>query len=399
MQKKISGLERLYLPVVLLLSFLASYLLAYAMANKSWTDIAIHMEMANAFLDGRDPNAYPGFYLVFGLFSRICGIPEAHAAAAALGLFSVFTGIAAYIISGCVLGWNKPERVRCLIVLFISFFGPLYLGGENYYLGQGSFNAWHNPTNSGVKFFALVCFFLFVYAYQMKEGDTVAVLGKQLKRVHLYILIVILTCCSMVFKPSFFQVFAPFLAAIYGLDFLMKKRSFKSCVMDALLFIPAVALILYQMFAEIGGGESGGGMFISFARGWSYHTDNIFRSIMANAIFPLFVCLFCEKKIFKNKILLYSMMFYAVCLGEALFLAESGPRISHGNFLWGMDLGIGVIFIGSILCFVTYCWKTEKNDAPAQKAVRYVGNGLLAVHFILGVWYILRCIILNLEYF
>ena len=59
MQKKISGLERLYLPVVLLLSFLASYLRAYAMANKSWTDIAIHMEMANAFLDGRDPNAYP----------------------------------------------------------------------------------------------------------------------------------------------------------------------------------------------------------------------------------------------------------------------------------------------------------------------------------------------------
>lgn len=316
-----------------------------------------------------------------------------------MGMFSVFTGIAAYVISGCVLGWDKPERVRCLIVLFISFFGPLYLGGENYYLGQGSFNAWHNPTNSGVKFFALVCFFLFVYAYQMKDGDTVSVLGIQLKRIHLYILLVVLTCCSQVFKPSFFQVFAPTLAAIYGLDFLMKKRSFKSCVMDALLFIPAVALILYQMFAEIGGGESGGGMFISFARGWSYHSDNIFRSIMANAVFPLFVCLFCGRNILKNKMLFCSMMFYAVGVGEALFLCESGPCISHGNFLWGNDLGIGVGYLGAIFCFVQYIWDTRENANTAQKAVRYAGNGLLALQFFLGVWYVLRCIILELEYF
>lgn len=399
MQKKHFSLERLYLPVVLLLAFLVSYIFTCGMMQQSWTDLAIHVDSADAFLDGVEAHAYPGFYWVYGFFSRICGIPRIHGAAAAMGLFSVLTGLAVYMISGYVLGWDKPEKTRCLIVLFISFFGPLYLGGESYYLGPGSFNAWHNPTNAGVKCFTLACVFLFINAYSMKDGDTVSLLGKQVKRLHLYILLVVLTCCSLLFKPSFFQVFAPFLAAVYGLDFLMRKRSFKSCIMDALMFLPAVALILYQMFAEIGGEESGGGIFIVFARAWGCHTDSVFRAIMSNALFLLFVCIFCEKHFFKNKMLLYSMMFYAVGVGEALFLAESGPRFSHGNFLWGNDLGIGVGYLGAVCCFVQYLYNTKDNPTTAQKAVRYVGNGFLAIQFVLGVWYILRCLVLQMEYF
>ena len=399
MRKKVLSCERLYLPAALLCVFAVSYLLAYAMTQKSWTDLAVHMEIANAFLDGTERNANPGFYLVFGFLTRVCGIPQTHGAACAMGMFFVMTAAAVYVITGCVLGRNTPERTKCLIVLFISFFGPLYLGGESYYLGAGSFNAWHNPTNSGVKFFALVCFFLFVYVYQMKDTDVAFVCGRQLKRVHLYAVLVAVTCCSLIFKPSFFQVFAPCLAAVYGLDFLMKKRSFKSCLTDALMFLPAIALILYQMFAEIGGEESGGGMFIAFARGWSYHTDNIFRAIMANAIFLLFVCIFCEKHLFKNKLLLYSVMFYVIGVGEGLFLCESGPRISHGNLLWGNEIGIGVGYLGAVLCFVQYVNIAKDNPTKGQKAVRYAGNALMAAQFLLGVWYVLRCIVMQVEYF
>lgn len=399
MQNRKFGLERLYLPLVLLSAFVCAYMLAYLMAQKSWTDIAVHMEIANAFLDGVEKNANPGFYLVFGFLTRVCGIPQTHGAGCAMGLYAVMTGLAVYVIAGYVLGWKTPERTRCLIVLFMSFFGPLYLGGESYYLGPGSFNAWHNPTNGGVKFFALVCFFLFVYLYQMQEKDVLCIRGKQIKRVCLYGVLVLLTCCSLVFKPSFFQVFAPTLAVIYGMDFLLRRRSFKSCLLDALMFLPAVALILYQMFAEIGGEESGGGMFISFGRGWSYHTDSIFRSVMTNALFLLFVCIFCEKNIFKNKMLLYSMIFYGIGVGEGLFLCESGPRISHGNLLWGNEIGIGVGYLGAVLSFVQYLRRTKEAPTAGQKAIRYAGNILLAAQLLLGIWYVLRCIVLKLEYF
>ena len=211
MQNKKSCLEKLYLPLILLGAFAAAYLLAYLMAQKSWTDIAVHMEIANSFLDGVEKNANPGFYLVFGFLTRVWGIPQTHGTACAMGMYAVLTGLAVYVIAGCVLGWNAPERTRCLVVL---------------------------------------------------------------------------TCCSLVFKPS-----APTLTVIYGMDFLLGRRSVKNCLLDALMFLTSVALILYQMFTEIGGEESGGGMFISFGRGWSYHTDSIFRSVMVNAIFLLFVCI------------------------------------------------------------------------------------------------------------
>ena len=399
MQMKKLKFTHACLVLVLCLSFVVSYLFAYKMTHNAWTDLGIHVSVAENHLDGVETSSYPGFYLVYGFFTRICGMPQAHGAACAMGFFSVLTGLAVYVISGYLLGSDGTVGIKSLIVLFMNFFGPLYLGGGKYYLGQGSFNTWHNPTNSSVKFLALLCFFLFVYIYDMHADKRVVVLGKKLNRLHLYGILVLLTCFSLIFKPSFFQVFAPTLVAIYGLDFLMKKRSFKSCVFDALLFLPAIALILYQMLSEVGGGDSGGGMYIYFARGWSFHTDNIFRSIMTQAIFPLFVCIFCEKNVLKNKFLYHSVMFYLVGIGEGLFLVESGPRVSHGNFLWGKNLGIGIVYLASMVSFIQYIQNSKNTKSIKNKLIISVGVGLSVIQFILGVWYILKCIILGFEYF
>lgn len=175
MKRKQDYADIVFLLLILSASFLVSYLFAYKMMGSPWTDLGIHVSNANGFFDGTVSNAYPGFYLAYGLFSRILGFADVHAAATAMGFFSVLTGIAVYSISGYLLEKDTPKTTRCWIVLFMNFFGPLYLGGGTYYIGQGSFNTWHNPTNSSVKFVALICFFLFVYAYQMKSDDTVVV--------------------------------------------------------------------------------------------------------------------------------------------------------------------------------------------------------------------------------
>jgi len=396
MPKKTICFKYLCFLFVLLLSFAISYLFAYKMTFYNWTDIAIHMNMADAFLDGIESNAYPGFYLVYGFLTRICDMPQAHGAACAMGIFSVLTGVSIYVISGCFIGRKDTQVTRILIVLFMSFFGPLYFGGSSYYVGQGSFNTWHNPTNSGVKFFALACFYLFLYVYQMGKDDKVSVLGKTLGRTHLYLILVFGVCCSLIFKPSFFQVFAPTLVAIYGLDFLRKRKSFGSCVKDAMLFLPAVILILYQMFSVFGSENSGGGMYIYFARGWSFHSDNIFRSIMTNAVFPLFVGVFCVKNFLDNSLFFHSLIFYVVGIAEGLFLCESGSRVSHGNFLWGNNLGIGIIFFSSILVFTKYIRIKENKKT---NLVLITGLGLLFAHFCFGLNYILKCCLIGIEYF
>lgn len=225
-------------------------------------------------------------------------------------------------------------------------------------------------------------------------------MNKTLKRVHLYAILVLLLCFSLLFKPSFFQVFAPTLTAIYGIDFLLKKRTFKSCLLDAAMFLPAAAVVLYQMFSEFGGdGSSGGGMYIYFARGWSFHTDSIFRSIMTFAIFLLFVSVFCVEKIYNNKVLYCSLMFYLVGVAEGLFLCQSGSKVSHGNFLWGNNLGIGIGFLGAICCFYNYCCKNRCNKSIQHRLIKYSGYFILLMHLTLGIWYILRALYIGLEYF
>ena len=93
------------------------------------------------------------------------------------------------------------------------------------------------------------------------------------------------------------------------------------------------------------------------------------------------------------------MVFYGIGVGEGLFLCESGPRISHGNLLWGNEIGIGVGYLGAVLTFIQYMRRTKESPTAGQKTVRYAGNILLAAQLLLGMGYVLRCIALKLEYF
>lgn len=384
------------LVLVLFSAFSTSYVFGLKMMQVEG-DLFVHSMLANAYLNGTFQSSYPGYYLTFGFFSRILGLPDIHAAASSMGLFSVLTGIVVYILSGCYLGREDFGTERVLLVLFMSFFGPLNLGGNHYYVGQGSFNTWHNPTNSSVKFLALICFYLFVYIYEINNNDHVAVGGRKFTRTQLYLLLVAFTCCSLVFKPSFFQVFAPTLVIIYGVDFLTGKRTFGSCIKDAVLFLPALAIILYQMYVNFLSSDSSGGIAICFAQGWSFHSDNIFRSIMTFAIFPIFVCLACWKTASENRMLYFAIIFYLVGIAEGLFLVESGPRIGDGNFLWGKNLAIGIIYFAAVSVFIKHIKVNLQRKSTIITAV--LGFGLLSMHFLRGVVYIVRCISASVQYY
>lgn len=382
--------------LVLLSAFCTSYVFGCKMMQVQG-DLFVHSMWANEFLNGTYQCSNPGYYLTFGFFSRILGMPDVYAAASSMGLFSVLTGIVIYILSGYYSGWEDLGIGRALLVLFMSFFGPLNLGGNHYYVGQGSFNTWHNPTNSSVKFLALICFYLFVYIYDMNNNDYIVVGERKFTRTQMYLLLVTLVCCSLIFKPSFFQVFAPTLVIIYGIDFLTGKRSFGSCIKDAVFFIPALAIILYQMYANFGSNDSVGGIEICFAKGWSFHSDNIFRSIMTFAIFPIFVCLTCWKTASENKMLYFAVIFYLVGIAEGLFLVESGPRIGDGNFMWGNNLAIGIIYFAAVSVFVKHI-KVNLQRKPTIIIASF-GFGILSMHFLRGVVYIIRCISVPIQYY
>ena len=124
-------------------------------------------------------------------------------------------------------------------------------------------------------------------------------------------------------------------------------------------------------------------------------SSNVMLSILAITIFPCFVALFCRTKKSNNKLLPYAFVFYGISVLEAALLSESGGRKYHGNFFWGMNLAIGILFFATILTFVQYI--REVAAGTGAKVKKYVGFTLLATHFVWGMWYYIQLLLVRTQ--
>lgn len=381
--------------LTLLVVAAATFAISFKHTAIPFTDTHIHMNDAVEIVEGRAATSYPGWYIVFGLLYRLFHIPANYSAAIACAFFAVLTGSAIYFVLSRELGQNI--FVNSFIVLFMVFYGPLHFKafGDNYYLGQSSFNTWHNPTNPSVKFLAIIIFYFYIHYFHAEPRTSLDYFGGQLTKKKATILLSVFVFISLLCKPSFFQVFAPTLVIMYLLDFLaFKQKTVKDSLMEATLLIPSGLFFLCQFFYNfLAPGNSSGGIVLSFFDSWRCYTNNVLLSILAIITYPIYICLFCEKKLLKNKQLLYAIIFYFISLAEYGLLAETGERLAHGNFGWGYSLAIGIVFLSSIITFVRYIRSRAEEKAWIYYAKIVGGCSLLLVHFCRGVWYYLQLLL------
>ena len=140
-----------------------------------------------------------------------------------------------------------------------------------YYLGQGSPNIWHNPTNIAVKGFAVLCFGLVIYILESAKTD------KEL--LWTYIILSVLLVLSALAKPSFFQGIVPGLGLYFIFALIAKgfKTQIKRFLLIALSFVPSACVIGFQFVCSFfiqGNIGEGNGIGIEFGRvlhNWSPH--------------------------------------------------------------------------------------------------------------------------------
>lgn len=363
----------------------------------NYGDVALHIRFGNEMWEGTRRIAYPGWYVVHKVLS-LCCFSDRIAAALTNVFFSMLCSIMVFGLSD-FLGKVSLNK-KCAIVLFMHFFGPLYFSqfGERYYLGQGTFNTWHSPTNTCVKFAALFVFVAFTKYFHMKETDQWILNEKiQLTKKQLWKILFFVTFISLLLKPSFFQVFAPMLAVVFIMDFICERRSLKEYITDAAIFVPSACLIVYQLFESLlsttAAGLGGEGIEIAFLAVWKLYSDHIGLSILSVILFPVFVGVFCEKKLTDNKLLLYAYIFHTIAILEFAVLAECGARRDDANFMWGMNLSIGILFFSAVLTFERYLRENIARQSIAYKTKKYVGYVLLFAHFAGGAWYYLRLLL------
>ena len=304
---------------------------------------------------------------------NICG-----AAASATAVFNCF----AYWCVGYV--WNRSEKDRdgntniWFWSLLLFFMGPVYAPActYSYYLGQGSGNTYHNPTNIAVKGAAVLAFA--ICAEILSEDKEPG------KRKYLALSAVLLV--SALAKPSFLQGMIPglglyFCVTIGGAGWKERLRRYFTL---AAAFIPAAAVLCFQFFVSFFG-EASEGIGISYGRILHQWTPNLLVSFLLAFAFPITVLLLDFKRLCRdNGIRL--LICYELCAWlESVFLYEKGAREAHGNWLWGSYISMFIVWMVSLIRY--HGWVGEKLRNGTWKPAAAIGYAVLFLQVLCGIFY------------
>lgn len=391
--------EKLFFPSILSIIGIASFILYLELISRG-SDITTHITWANQYFDGTltrvYPSLYPAFYWLYRVFNSVFHVPDNYAGAYASTVYSLLCAIAIYIVISAVFRNKRyiTEKTKSMIVLFMMFFGPVYLPGFNgsrYYLGQGTFNTWHNPTNNSVRFLTVVIFFLYLYRFfYMKEAKAVCLYNRKIYWWQIDIILGILIWISLWFKPSFFQVFAPTMGICILFDVVkngLTRNGIKRLLQAMFVFIPGTLWMLHQARVIFFSGEAQMEMEIAPFDVWGHYSSNIPLSILCAVSFPIYVVLFCRSNSKQKSILNTSIVLYCVSCMEFALFAVAGSGKYAADFMWGMNLSIGIVFLGAMIEFIQYIYES-KNSVRININV-FFGFLLLSLHFFWGVWYYL----------
>jgi len=273
----------------------------------------------------------------------------------------------------CLKNGNEMQtdkgKLKCVLLLgafFINIVMPCYIRGlsDGRYIGMESANIWHNSTYIVMKPLALICIILYVDLMDSYQ-ETLSV-----KRWILFSTALVI--CTGV-KPSFLVAFAPMMAIFLLVD-LVKGTPFKNVFLFGLTVIPSLLVILLQN-AVLFGGDTGNGWEIKPGYALSMHSGHPIIVAGLSILFPLIVFVWNIKKVRKDRWFSFAWLMALIGFAEVFLLCETGTRAGDGNFMWGYSFAILVIFIVSILVWLSdiniCCLGTQTEEANQKKHVLY----------------------------
>ena len=293
---------------------------------------------------------------------------------------------------------SAPASAAALGSLLLHLSGAIYLPWFNAepYLGQGSPNAWHNPTTIAVKPLALIVFLLAGAVLRKSSESQFA----EKTPVWKYILIALLLALSNFAKPSFAQIFIPSTVLIMIIWLIVYQR--KNLGVMAGMFIaciPSLAIMVVQFVLSFYSENKGAsGIRIAPLEVAGLYTKSIPGSLLLALAFPLLILILdlAGKKARWDDIFAWIMLFTGLC--AKLLLAESGERASHGNFSWGYLLGLYLVWFCAVRSLIR---RGAEDTAAAASGTKkfdfgfWAGVILLVLHFLSGCYYVFIHMILR----
>lgn len=204
-------------------------------------------------------------------------------------------------------------------------------------------------------------------------------------------------------KTSFTLVFAPAALIIIFAD-MSQKVSLKKVLAMATTVVPSLVVMLLQeviLFGE----STGNGIEIDFGYTVFQRAEKPQFTMILSALFPVMIFIFNIVPVVKETIsklkkkeglphrafwLSWIMWFFGAL--QLLFLKETGERAAAGNFAWGYNFCLFVLFVVSMVYFLKNI--KEKKYIFTSNAVRIVyivaGGGILFYHTYCGIYFFLN---------
>ena len=322
--------------VAFVLLFFAVVYIYYREAASGQSDIYIHALTASGF-DFLDPHsitsrmAYPFWHLNFAVLYQL-GMPLEWAATAVCAVYKMLGFLLVQRIIYLYLMPDASAKLATLAALIAMMVTAIRIPSVNdaVYIGIGSPNVWHNPTQIVAVLSSLLCVFYtahIVYLLQKSTGQALSLPWKKLMLLGGILLF------SAVCKPTFLQAFLP-ASGIFFLALWIKNPKQTPYFLQVIAaFLPAVLYFVMQYLYYTGvvvPFTSGVALTLSLERFWA-----AIRNMLMMAAFPLFVLLFTQRKnALRDPALVLCLLIAAVSVLEAALFYETGVRENHGNFNW-----------------------------------------------------------------
>jgi hypothetical protein len=278
-----------------------------------------------------------------------------------------------YAIFAFSLNTYYSANTIAIITLSLFFVSAIYFPffNERIYLGQGSPNVWHNPTTITAKPFSFLALALCPALFNNRNKVITA----------FYLIgISLLLILSAWAKPNFIMAFLPALT-IYCL--LFHRNQIWHWVYYLFICTPLILILSYQYSEKFSGESSGTSIMISVLGQNIYnYTSNPFFSLFLLTAFPL-VTLIVYPKILTNKMYVLTLLTFITAVMQYFTLAEEGVRYLHGNFGWGRQIVVPMLFVLSMkeLLINAHLYRDVKNRMKqgliASVFIAHLLSGLL----------------------
>jgi hypothetical protein len=384
--------NRYILPLLFLLLFVAYYSLLKVIPA-DYNDIHDHAAFARQMCTGEIP--YTGNFLVY-LLVNVFSFFTAKVNPTEISLCALLAiaGVYRYNLSRNKISetiqstgsssnndwWTVIMALGMLFVFAIPI--PSYFSDDHFfYIGNYVPNVWHNSTILFLFPFAMI---LFELSYKQLEAFS----NKRNGWIFLLILL------NLVIKPSYFFVFI----AVYPIMLLSRYKIRKEFWYSIIpLVIGFFCLILeYWIIYKTGkptNKEASSVIFLPFYRNPEFADLGLLPvSMFFSLFFPIVYTLLNLPKLLNSRLFWYTFLSFAVSVLIFLFISESGPRASHGNFYWQIVICTWFCFFVSLLSLL----KDLRIEGKTFRNMLLIS--LFSMHVIVGIIYFARILITGSYY-